>query len=173
MKRMLTIVSAFALVAAISAVAAFASVTFDPSTGTGFVGKGDVQLAFGWNNKGLQDNATAVTFTYDNTESYQYTCQWFTGPNNTEHTVSHTTATGINAALDGDPRKTKGQQQFTGFILSGWVGNPNESGDPVPVVGDPCPGNQGNDSQIIAVTPLGSSGGGLYVHFNGTSVLLQ
>ena len=30
--------------------AALATVTFDPATGIGFVGKGDVQLAFGWNN---------------------------------------------------------------------------------------------------------------------------
>jgi len=28
-----------------------AAVTFDASNGTGFVGKGDVQLAFGWNKQ--------------------------------------------------------------------------------------------------------------------------
>ena len=39
---------------------ASASVTFNPATGTGFVGKGDVQLAYGWNNKQLQDNAVAL-----------------------------------------------------------------------------------------------------------------
>src|SRR5918996_4693526 len=48
------IVAAFA----IGMTAAFALVTFDPSTGTGFVGKGDVQTAFGWNNKQLQNNAS-------------------------------------------------------------------------------------------------------------------
>jgi hypothetical protein len=34
-------------------------VTFNETNGTGFVGKGDVQVAFGWNNKQLQTNATA------------------------------------------------------------------------------------------------------------------
>jgi hypothetical protein len=44
---------------AMLATAALAAVTFDVNTGFGFVGKGDVQLAFGWNNKALQTNATA------------------------------------------------------------------------------------------------------------------
>jgi hypothetical protein len=34
--------------------AAFAAITFNPDDGTGFVGKGDVQEAFGWNNHALQ-----------------------------------------------------------------------------------------------------------------------
>lgn len=33
---------------------ATATVTFDPTTGKGFVGKGDLQTAFGWNNNQLQ-----------------------------------------------------------------------------------------------------------------------
>lgn len=48
---------------------ALAAVTFDASTGTGFVGKGDVQLAFGWNNKQLQANAAGVTFPGDRVSS--------------------------------------------------------------------------------------------------------
>jgi hypothetical protein len=40
-----------ALIAALLLVLpAAASVNLDPATGTGFVGKGDVQSAFGWNN---------------------------------------------------------------------------------------------------------------------------
>jgi hypothetical protein len=31
--------------------------------GTGFVGKGDVQTALGWNNQKLQSNATKLAFT--------------------------------------------------------------------------------------------------------------
>jgi len=38
-----------------------ASATID-STGHGFVGKGDVQSAFGWANKALQDNAESLKF---------------------------------------------------------------------------------------------------------------
>lgn len=49
-----------ALAAATLATVAIAAVTFDPVTGTGFVGKGDVQTAFGWNNQQLQQNADGV-----------------------------------------------------------------------------------------------------------------
>lgn len=55
------IISALALVALAVPVAASASVTVNPD-GTGFVGKGNVQTAFGWNNQKLQDNAKSVTF---------------------------------------------------------------------------------------------------------------
>src|SRR5688572_7117075 len=51
-----------------------AAVTFDPSTGTGFVGKGDVQDAFGWNNAALQANAGAVTFTFESDAQYAQSC---------------------------------------------------------------------------------------------------
>lgn len=43
--------------------AANAAVTFDPATGTGFVGKGDVQTALGYNNAQLQKNASTLVFT--------------------------------------------------------------------------------------------------------------
>jgi len=39
--------------------AALAAVDFSVSNGTGFVGKGDAQLVFGWNNADLQRNAGA------------------------------------------------------------------------------------------------------------------
>lgn len=42
---------------------AAAAVTYDPATGHGFVGKGEVQIAYGWNNSALQKNAKDVTFT--------------------------------------------------------------------------------------------------------------
>jgi hypothetical protein len=47
---------------ALTAQAASASVTFDPLTGNGFVGKGDVQTAFGWSNATMQTNHTSITF---------------------------------------------------------------------------------------------------------------
>src|SRR5262245_5475316 len=45
------------------ATAASASVSVNPTSGVGFVGKGDVQSAFGWKNADLQANASAVKFT--------------------------------------------------------------------------------------------------------------
>ena len=140
--------------------AANAAVTFNETTGTGFVGKGDVQVAFGWNNKQLQTNATGVSFSFtqDATQAVtqaasqtasQTTSQSFTtyvSCNTAEgkktfyregNRTGVTTATregarvgeragtlsgAISSALDGDPRQTKGQNQFTGFILKGFKG---------------------------------------------------
>lgn len=50
----------------LTASAAGAAVTFDPATGTGFIGKGDVQTALGWNNKALQTAEAngGIAFTY-------------------------------------------------------------------------------------------------------------
>jgi hypothetical protein len=58
-KRIMVAIAGAAL--AIPAMASATS-TVNPD-GTGFVPKGDVQSAFGWNNAGLQANALAVTFT--------------------------------------------------------------------------------------------------------------
>ena len=110
--------------------AAGAAVTFDPATGTGFVGKGDVQVPFGWNNKTLQDNALGVTFTYSETVKYAQDCQKTVGGSKQTTTIENTfkKTRSITAAVDADPRQQKkGQNQFTGFILSGYVDD--EPGD--------------------------------------------
>ena len=107
---------------------AMAAVTFDPSTGTGFVGKGDVQLAFGWNNPQIQSiltgNPQAITFKYVSTDTYEVVRAWATGnPDNpvslNNHIQTITTTVMVNAQINGDPRKTNGQNQFTGFNLLG------------------------------------------------------
>jgi hypothetical protein len=155
------------------AVSLFAAVTFDPDSGTGFVGKGDVQIAFGWNNAQLQNNANNVSFTYDASENYSAVCTWTTGEGTRgerTHNVTHTKSTSVLSALAYDPRQTKGQKQFTGFNLLGF-GAVTYVGD-VPVEGGACPGNPGTDGVWTAVT-LESSTGGLYVHFGGQSVLLN
>ena len=159
--------------------AASAAVTFNETNGTGFVGKGDVQVAFGWNNKQLQTNATGVSFSFTQdatqavTQAASQTASQTTSQSFTTY-VSCNTAEGkktfyregnrsgvttatrdgqregeragtlsgaISSALDGDPRQTKGQNQFTGFILKGFAGTPTftASGDPVydePTFGD-------------------------------------
>ena len=59
-------------IAAIAVPLAFASsanaATLDATTGAGFVGKGEVQSAFGWNNAKMQ-GATATGFTFSTTQS--------------------------------------------------------------------------------------------------------
>ena len=156
-------------IAAIAAsAAALATVTFDSTTGTGFVGKGDVQLAFGWNNATLQKNASGVTFTYNAVDTYDAECYWETETGNGKiivHDITVPKHTSVNATIAYDPRV---RNQITGFNLKGF-GTTVTDGT-VPVVGDACPGN--NPGTIIGVT-LTSSTGGLYVNYGTTSVLLQ
>jgi hypothetical protein len=170
-KRITAAVGTTVAMTLLLAPAASAAVTFNETNGTGFVGKGDVQVAFGWNNKQLQTNATGVSFSFtqDATQAVtqaasqtasQTTSQSFTyyvSCNTAEGKKTFyregnrsgvTTATrdgqregeragtlsgAISSALDGDPRQTKGQNQFTGFILKGFKGTATftVSGDPV------------------------------------------
>jgi hypothetical protein len=159
------ILSALALVALAIPVAASASVTVN-SNGTGFVGKGNVQTAFGWNNAALQANASGTTFSFSQPIS-QSVSQAATQDakmavtQSVDRTLSCTVTTGgiknpkvfhnygtrsgervgersgtregsrsgiktgsIKSALNGDPRQVKGQQQFTGFNLHGFIGDP-------------------------------------------------
>ena len=127
----------------VAAGAVFAAVTYDPATGTGFVGKGDVQLAFNLNNKQLQQNASKVTFTYETVGEYTLLCKaddtTRTNPRTGEVTVTpcaekefKNRVQSVQSSLQGDPRQTKGQNQFTGFNLSGIT-------DTV-TTGESCPG---------------------------------
>ena len=64
--KMKQVVAAAGLIAATSLASAAVILNAD---GTGFVGKGDVQLAFNWNNATLQKNAVDVRFSYSATTS--------------------------------------------------------------------------------------------------------
>jgi hypothetical protein len=125
MKKILGIVILMLALMALVASPALAAVTFNTEDGTGFVGKGDVQIAFGWNNAQLQNNANEVTFTYMHTDTYEVVNAWATGnPENpvslNYHTATVTTTVDVNAVIVGSPRKVNGQQQFTGFNLTGF-----------------------------------------------------
>jgi hypothetical protein len=169
-KRFAAPVLAVAGLLASSAIA-FAAVNFDSSTGTGFVGKGDVQLAFGWNNKQLQDNVNAglVTFKYNSEDSYDITCEWetVTGGRNSQvipHAVDiHKTQT-VKAAVALDPRV---RNQITGLNLTGF-GDLVTTGPAVPAVGDACP--QAHATALVTAVSGPTTTGGLYVSFNGTDV---
>jgi hypothetical protein len=164
------ILAAGAALAVIST-AAMASVSFDYSTGTGFVGKGDVQLAFGWNNKAAQDNAKNVTFAVDAQDTYDVTCEWETvtgGPHSQTifHDVTIPRHVKVNASVSYDARL---KNQYTGYILNGY-GTSTTVGS-VPVVGASCP--MAHATAVITEVALTSSnGGGLSVTWNGTTVPL-
>lgn len=171
MFRKLTGILAFALMAlSLLAPSASAAVSFDPVSGTGFVGKGDIQALFGWNNASLQKNASGVTFTYDATDNYEGVCTFTTGEGTRGekiHNVEHKQTASVNSSVAYDARTMK---QITGFNLTGF-GSVSGSGQDVPVVGGPCMGNEGHDGVWTSVTLI-SSAGGLSVNFGGVSLPL-
>lgn len=145
---------------------AISAVTFDPVSGTGFVGKGDVQLAFGWNNAQLQANQGNVTFSYQTVEIHTAVCTWITGEGTRgqqTHNVSHKKKTGVFGALAFDERTRK---QITGYNLTGYNSLTQTTGA-VPVVGGPCPGNPGTEGTWTSVA-LTSSTAGLFAVLNGS-----
>ena len=166
--RKLTILGAFVLVAAIAAVGAFAAVTFDPATGTGFVGKGDVQTAFGWNNAQLQANAGGVAFSFSQTIDEELTCN----PGNSQNVNARREGTRegtIGAAVSYDARR---RNQINGFILTGFGAsfeNVILSGTPTDQAFANCVNNNGT------VTVVSSNNGplALYVSHGGSLVQLQ
>ena len=169
MFRKLTTVLAFALMTmGLLAPSASAAVSFDPSTGTGFVGKGDIQILFGWNNATLQKNASGITFTYETIASYEATCTFTTGEGTRgekTHNVGHKASTSVYGQVAYDARTMK---QITGFTLTGLGGTITIGDETAPVVGEPCPGNQGHDGTWTSVTLISESGG-LWVHYGGVS----
>jgi hypothetical protein len=120
------------------ATAAMAAVNFDPVTGTGFVGKGEVQTAFGWNNPTLQNNAGAVSFrsVSEVVTEVSWTCTNENNQNVQER--ERTTTTSIEGVVSAVGRE---RNQVTGFNLTGYVGTPttttSTSGQPL----NSCPTN--------------------------------
>jgi hypothetical protein len=101
------------------AVAAFASVTLNPD-GTGFVGKGDVQLVYGWNNKQLQDNAGSIHFRVNSVSQTTWECK----NSNNEHIQQRHCTTTTQGLVSCTARE---KTQITGFNLTGYVGAPTTS----------------------------------------------
>lgn len=113
-----------ALVSLFAAMSANASVIYDEN-GVGFVGKGDIQSLFDWNNSQLQENASLLEFRFITAGSVTWQCEWFTGPTQKRHVNSVSThAVDTSAAID--PRKNS-KGMITGFNLSGTVDGGEEA----------------------------------------------
>jgi hypothetical protein len=108
---------------AVTATVAFAAVTFDPVTGEGFVGKGEVQEVYGWNNKALQDNADLVQFRAISEVVTEVS--WVCTNDNNQNTQERerTTTESVSGVLSTVARDDRGRQ-VTGFHLMGYDGNP-------------------------------------------------
>lgn len=181
MKKILVIVMVIVFALSLS-FTAIASVSFDAGTGTGFVGKGNVQTAFGWNNATLQKNAKDVTFTYEANYTYKVTEYWetMTGekePKIIEHEVIVKNHVSVIGSIMYDTRM---KNQITGFILNGFGDDISYDGT-VPVVGEDLSGNRQvydeetqtwYNATVTAVELINSAGDGLNVNYKDISIAM-
>jgi hypothetical protein len=124
MKKTLTSIMALTLVVAMATMAVFAAIIVD-GDGYGFVGKGDVQLGFQWNNAQLQSCADygtegCLSFSYAAVESSvseaTWTCSHPTNGNTQERSRTTTISETTGGLISGVARVKK---QVTGFNLNG------------------------------------------------------
>ena len=109
------------LAAVIASVPAFGGVTFDPATGTGFVGKGDVQMALGYNNPVMQAEAGNLAFTYVAETMLSQLCQKETGgAGQSEIKIHYHTWTWARSLNAGVTYQSRTNQQVSGFNLTGY-----------------------------------------------------
>jgi opacity protein-like surface antigen len=153
--RKFTIAAASAL--ALVSTAALAAVTFDSTTGTGFVGKGDVQLALGLNNAQLQ--AATLNFTYDAAvvTERSWVCTKDNGNTQERQRTTTSTTTGVVAAA------ARVKNQITGYNLNGFSSSSSN------VVSTDGPALNSCPTHWELTTPAGdpeviSSTGGLFVN---------
>lgn len=169
MFRKISVIFAFVFAAfSLLASPAMAAVTFDPANGTGFVGKGDVQLALGLNNAQLQAQAAGLQFTFESSAVYAVTVEWTTGEGTKAektHIVEHKRTISVNDSVNYDARKVN---QVTGFLLTGF-GSQSESVT-VPEVGAAWSNGDGNEATITSVELVSSTGSTLKV--NGVELLV-
>lgn len=169
-KTFLTTAAATAFAASLALAApATAAVTFDPATGTGFVGKGDVQLAFNLSNKDLQLKADSVSFTTVSTTVSEVSWVCTNTRNENLQERERTTTTSTSGVVDGVARD--GKKQVTGFNLLGYVGDPVKSSTTEGPGLNTCPTNwvltsSAGDPEVI------SSTGELKATLSGTTVTL-
>jgi hypothetical protein len=157
---------------AFAASTACAAVTYDDD-GMGFVGKGDVQLALGYNNAQLQINAEKLGFRYQTEDKYAATCEWNTVTGQGKiiyHDVTvHRTVTVTKSVAYSD-RKNGNSTQITGFELLGW-GSATQNINP-PAVGGACLGGSGQQGTWTSVDSTSRTGGLYVIAPDGAAVLL-
>lgn len=109
----LAIISLFVL-----ATSAHAAVTFDPATGTGFVGRGDIISTLG-----QQALGTNIVFAYTETATYQQTCMNVVSTPGTTQTniLNRPRHAFINGSVNYETRNARGNGNITGYILGGYA----------------------------------------------------
>jgi hypothetical protein len=178
MRRFAMIFGVSVLMLALVAGAALAAWWVD-ADGFGFVGKGDVQLVYGWNNKQLQDNAGLVDFRISSvteTES-EWSCSK-QNPGQPDREIvqerSSTTVVTTQGLLTTVARdNSKGKDgPVTGFYLDGYEGSAGTTTSTKGPAPKSCPATASDfeyDKNLIENTR--TTTGGLEVTINGTTWL--
>jgi hypothetical protein len=138
------------------ATSARADVSFDPETGKGFVGKGDIQLLFAWNNTDLQNQANALTFSVYEMSSYDVPCMKILD-NTKEVTVLRHTFHRERTTSRSIAYSPRVRNQVTGFLLTGYELDSTD-------FGKACPGGWQLDSDGVVLSVEGSGYGELRVN---------
>ena len=153
----------------LTSIAASAAITFDAETGTGFVGKGDVQYTFGWNNKQLQDNASNVRVRINIEETSEVTWECTNENNGRIQERERTTTTTITGLVTTVGRL---KNQITGFNLNGFAAGGSSTTTTDGPQLNSCPNANGTWSLTSpAGEPVitGTSGSGFEVSIDGVS----
>jgi hypothetical protein len=114
------------LLAVACGVTAYAAVTFDATTGQGFVGKGDVQYTLGWNNADMQKNYASVMFQASTTVVTEVSWVCTNDKNENIQERARTTTATVEGVVSSVARDNK-KNQITGFNLTGYDGIPASS----------------------------------------------
>ena len=121
MKRITKIVALAAI--ALFATAAVASASVAVTDGVGYVGKGDVQSALGWNNAAFDNGVGSLKFTASAEKiavDYPMTCFDLNGGGVLSGVTGHRIITYSGyATIDATQIKSSNGKQITGFNLTG------------------------------------------------------
>lgn len=114
------------------------AVTFEVATGEGFVGKGNVQATYGWNNALLQtcapiDEPNCVEFRAQTETETTWQCR----NSNNQNIQERTRITTVSGVFDDTSREPRNQNQVTGFILVGYNGDATSEAEGPPL--ESCP----------------------------------
>jgi hypothetical protein len=146
---------------------AMAAVTFNEQHGTGFVGKGDVQVLYGWNDKQLQDNHGGVSFEARKTVTTERVWQCVRTTNQGDEVVSernNSSTIQSRGVVDKIARDRK--NKITGFFLDGYgEATITNAGDQGPSTGS-CPGSASFvEGSVVEETFVSASN--LFVSYGG------
>jgi hypothetical protein len=143
-------VAAATLTAVAFAGPASASVSIDPVTGAGFVGKGDIQTVLGLNNAQMQATLVSCTMKSTTTQSFDWTCVKTVVTGNgilkeTQQERASVTTTDVTAVVNNAARI---KNQITGDKLTGFGATTTTS-----VVDGPTPRSCADASSGFVLDP--------------------